>query len=231
MEPRNLKVHVATRRALVQLLSAAVLLNSCATATPPIVAVPATDQKAAHDTLVFPNGGSLDAYPNAKAPSVAVMNEDGAQVAAACMAADCSSLRLQVHGSSKVVSLAPGAYQLLQTNDARLVQVNDVTGRETIGYLGKNNGDTGNKFFPTLQDDSAYKFFDSMQEATVYEHKGDGRRLAGKIVLYTLAGVLIVGLIVGLVVVAASADQQANTVTTTCTSNANSATCKSSPAL
>ncbi len=227
MEPQRPKFRAAARRSLVQLLSAAVLLNSCATATPPIVAVPATDQKAAHDTLVFPNGSSLDAYPNAKAPSVAVMNEDGAQVAAACMVADCSSLRLQVHGTSKVVTLAPGGYQLLQTSDPRLVLVNDVTGRETIGYLGKNNGDNGNKFFPNLHDDGAYKFFGSESEAVSYEHKGDGARLAGKIVLYTLAGVLILGLIV----VAVYADQQANTITTTCTSNANSATCKSSPAL
>jgi hypothetical protein len=91
----------------------------------------------------------------------------------------------------------------------------------------KNDGDNGNKLFPNLQGAGSYKFFGDEQEAMSYEHRGDGRRLAEKIALYTLLGVLIVGVIV----LAAYGEQQANTVTTTCTSNANSATCKSSPGL
>jgi hypothetical protein len=169
----------------------------------------------------------LELYPNAASvTSVTFTEVNGAVIYATCSTGDCSDLALKIKGKSAAIPLAEGDYQLLQTSDPRLVQVNDVTGREQLGYLAKNNGDSDRKFFPALQE-GKYKSFSNEQEAEAYEHKGDGERLAGKIVLYTVAGVLIVGLIAGGLYL----DQQANTTTTKCTSTLNSATCKTTPGL
>lgn len=216
-------------RSLARLLAVSLIASSCATVARPIATVPATDQKPVHDAIAFPNG-SLELYPDHVGTRMAIFNEEsaeagpGAVITATCMNADCSAMTFEVNGgASKTIALPQGGYQLLQTSDPRLVQVNDITGREQLGYLAKNNGEDGAKFFPNLASDGGYKFFPDAQGAEAYEHKGDAARLAGKIVLYTLVGILLVGLIA----VAVYADAQANTTTTTCTSNANSTTCKS----
>jgi hypothetical protein len=201
-------------------------VSSCAVAARPIVSVPANEDKPSHQSVTFQNG-TLELYPNVSAPTSVIFTEQGgAVIFANCSTEDCSSLALKIKGQSVALPLPQGDYQLLQTSDPRLVQVNDGTGREQLGYLAKNDGDSDRKFFPGLPN-GAYKVFPDEQAAEAYEHKGDDARLAGKIALYTLAGVLIVGLIAGGLYL----DEQANTTTTKCTSTLTSATCKTTTGL
>jgi hypothetical protein len=172
-----------------------------------------------HDEIVYPSGDVIDVYPDHVTPhEVTVRKANGGRIDAICLGGNCKNVRLQISGS-KV--LPDGSYQLLQTDDPKLMMVRDSEGDSTLGYLVTNAG--GAQFFTDQEDARAggAQFFPDLHQAQAYEHKGDTARTVGKVVL----GVLLVGALVVLVGAAAAADAQANSVTTRCSSAGNSTTC------
>lgn len=173
-----------------------------------------------HDEVVYPTGDVIDVYPDHVTPhEVIVRKANGGKIDAICLGENCKDVRLQISGS-KV--LADGSYQLLQTDDPKLMMVRDSEGTAILGYLVTNT--SGAQFFTDQEDarSGGAQFFPDLQQAQAYEHKGDTARTVGKVVV----GVLLVGALVVLVGAAAAADAQADTVTTRCSSVGNSTTCR-----
>jgi len=172
-----------------------------------------------HDEIVYPSGDVIDVYPDHVTPhEVIVRKANGGKIDAICLGEGCRNVRLQISGSK---ILSDGSYQLLQTDDPKLMMVRDSEGDSTLGYLVTNTG--GAQFFTNQEDVRAggARFFPNLQQAQSYEHKGDTARAVGKVVV----GVLLVGALVVLVGAAAAADARANTVTTRCSSVGSSTTC------
>lgn len=207
-------------RFLVGALALCFLVSSCAeAATPATVHVEMIGGESEHDEVVYPSGDIIDVYPDHVTPhEVIVRKANGGKIVAVCLGDGCKNVRLQISGSQL---LSDGSYQLLQTDDPKLMMVRAGEGTSILGYLVTNTG--GAQFF-TDQDarSGGAQFFATLQQAQAYEHKGDTARTVGKVVL----GVLLVGALVVLVGAAAAADAQADTVTTRCYSAGNSTTCK-----
>jgi hypothetical protein len=195
-------------------------VSSCAEAAKPAtVHLEMSAGGSEHDEMVYPSGDVIDIYPDHVTPhEVIVRKANGGKIDAICLGENCKNVRLQIRGSRV---LSDGSYQLLQTDDPKLMMVRDGEGESTLGYLVTNS--SGAQFF-TDQEGSqpgGAQFFPDLQHAQAYEHKGDTARTVGKVVV----GVLLVGALVVLVGAAAAADAQANTVTTRCSSAGNSTTC------
>lgn len=201
------------------LLSFCFLITSCGeVAKPAMVHLEMSGGESQHDEVVYPSGDVIDVYPDHVTPvEVIVRKANGGKIDAICLGGTCKDVRLTIRGS-KV--LPDGSYQLLQTDDPKLMMVRDSEGAVIIGYLVSSSGA---QFF-TDQDSrgGGAKFFPDLQEAQAYEHKGDTARTVGKVIV----GALLVGALVVLVGAAAAADAQADTVTTRCTSVGNSTTCR-----
>jgi hypothetical protein len=208
-------------RFLVGALSVCFLVSSCGeVAKPATVHLEMSGGESEHDEIVYPSGDVIDVYPDHATPhEVIVRKANGGKIDAICLGQNCKDVRLQISGS-KV--LADGSYQLLQTDDPKLMMVRDSEGTSIIGYLVTNT--SGAQFFTDQEDarSGGAQFFPDLQQAQAYEHKGDTARTVGKVVV----GVLLVGALVVLVGAAAAADAQADTVTTRCTSWGNSTTCR-----
>ncbi|HEY9158135.1 hypothetical protein [Candidatus Binatus sp.] len=187
-------------------LSMCLLVSSCAQAAKPaIVHIDMANGESEHDEAVYPNGNIIDAYPNRVRPHEVIFHKpNGGMIDAFCLNTACSNVRLQITGS-KV--MADGTYQLLQTDDPKIMMVRDGEGTRTLGYFAKNGG--GSQFFPDLQ------------QAQAYEHQGETAKAVGKVV----GGTLLVAALVVLAGAAAAADARANAVTTRCSSVGNSTTC------
>lgn len=204
------------------MLSFCFLISSCGeVAKPATVHLEMSAGESEHDEIVSPSGDVIDVYPDHVTPhEVIVRKANGGRIDAICLSENCRNVRLQISGS-KV--LPDGSYQLLQTDDPKLMMVRDIEGASVIGYLVTNTG--GAQFFTGDEDSRSAggaRFFPDLQQAQAYEHKGDTARTVGKVVL----GVLLVGALVVLVGAAAAADEQANTVTTRCSTVGNSTTCR-----
>jgi hypothetical protein len=208
-------------RYLVRALSLCFLLSSCGeVAKPATVHIEMNGAESEHDEVVYPTGDVIDVYPDHVTPhEVIVRKANGGKIDAICLGENCKDVRLQISGS-KV--LADGSYQLLQTDDPKLMMVRDSEGTAILGYLVTNT--SGAQFFTDQEDarSGGAQFFPDLQQAQAYEHKGDTARTVGKVVV----GVLLVGALVVLVGAAAAADAQADTVTTRCSSVGNSTTCR-----
>jgi hypothetical protein len=194
-------------------------ISSCAEAAKPAtVHLEMNAGESEHDEMVYPTGDVIDIYPDHVTPhEVIVRKSNGGKIDAICLGGNCKSVRLQIRGSK---ILSDGSYQLLQTDDPKLMMVRDGEGELTLGYLVT----TGSGQFFTDQESAGAggaQFFPDLQRAQAYEHKGDTARTVGKVVV----GVLLVGALVVLVGAAAAADAQANTVTTRCSSTRSSTTC------
>jgi len=196
-------------------------LSSCAEAAKPAtVHLEMTAGESEHDEMVYPTGDVIDIYPDHVTPhEVIVRKANGGKIDAICLGGNCRNVRLQIRGSK---ILSDGSYQLLQTDDPKLMMVRDGEGELTLGYLVT----TGSGQFFTDQEGAraeGAQFFPDLQHAQAYEHRGDTARTVGKVVV----GVLLVGALVVLVGASAAADARANTVTTRCSSAGNSTTCTS----
>jgi hypothetical protein len=195
-------------------------ISSCAEAAKPAtVHLEMSAGESEHDEMAYPSGDLIDIYPDHVTPhEVIVRKANGGKIDAICLGENCKNVRLQISGSK---ILSDGSYQLLQTDDPKLMMVRDSEGDSTLGYLVTNAG--GAQFFTDQEDarSGGAQFFPDLQHAQAYEHKGDTARTVGKVVV----GVLLVGALVVLVGAAAAADAQANTVTTRCSSAGNSTTC------
>jgi hypothetical protein len=206
---------------LVGVLSVCFLVSSCGeVAKPAAVHIEMSGAESEHDEVVYPSGDVVDIYPDHVTPhEVIVRKANGGKIDAICMAQNCKDVRLQISGSK---ILFDGTYQLLQTDDPKLMMVRDSEGTSILGYLVTNT--SGAHFFTDQEDKQSggAQFFSNLQQAEAYEHRGDNARSVGKVVV----GVLLVGALVVLVGAAAAADAQANTVTTRCTSIGNSTTCR-----
>jgi hypothetical protein len=202
-------------------MSLCFLISSCAEAAKPAtVHLGMRGGESEHDEVVYPSGDVIDVYPDHVVPhEVIVRKANGGKIDAICLGENCKNVRLQISGSK---ILADGSYQLLQTDDPKLMMVRDGEGTSILGYLVTNTG--GAQFFTDQEGagSGGAEFFPDLQQAQAYEHKGDTARTVGKVVV----GVLLVGALVVLVGAAAAADAQANTVTTRCYSAGNSTTCK-----
>jgi hypothetical protein len=208
-------------RYLAGALSLCFLVSSCGeVAQPATVHMEMTGGESEHDEVVYPTGDVIDVYPDHITPhEVIVRKADGGKIDAICLGENCKNVHLQIIGSQ---ILSDGSYQLLQTDDPKLMMVRDSEGTSILGYLVTNGG--GAEFFTNQGDaqSGGAQFFPDLQEAQAYEHKGDTARTVGKVVV----GVLLVGALAVLVGAAAAADAQADTVTTRCTSAGNSTTCR-----
>jgi len=193
---------------LAEALAVCLLLASCAqVAKPAVVHIATTVSDPEHDEAVYPNGNVTDFYPNRTSPREVFFHKaNGGEIDAACLNSNCSNMYLKISGSKVVPD---GSYQLLQTDDPKVVMVREDKGGRTLGYLAKNTG--------------GMRFFSDLQQAQAYEHQGDTARTVGKVVV----GTLLIGALVVLVGAAAVADARANTVTTRCSSVGNSTTCTS----
>ena len=201
-------------------LSVCLLVSSCAQAVnPAIVHIDLANGESEHDEAVYPNGNIIDVYPDHVTPHVVIVRKaNGGRIDAICLGQNCKNVRLQISGSKL---LSDGSYQLLQTDDPKLMMVRDGEGTSTLGYLVTDAG--GAQFFTDQEDARAggAQFFPDLQQAQAYEHRGDTARTVGKVVV----GALLVGALVLLVGAAAAADARANTVTTRCSSVGSSTTC------
>jgi hypothetical protein len=200
-------------------VSFCLLLSSCAQAgRPATVHLEMAAGNSEHDETVYPSGDVIDVYPDRVTPhQVIARKANGGKIDAICLNTSCSNVHLQITGS-KV--FADGAYQLLQTDDPKLMMVRDGEGTQTLGYLATNAN--GAHFLTDPQAPSGgAQFFPDLQQAQAYEHKGDTARTVGKVVV----GALLVTALVVLVGVAAASEAQANTVTTRCSSAGSSTTC------
>ena len=188
------------------ILSVCLVVSSCAQAAKPaIVHIDMANGQSEHDEAVYPNGTIMDAYPNRVTPRVVIVHKsNGGMIIASCLNAPCSNMHLQITGS-KV--MADGTYQLLQTDDPKVMMVRDGEGTRTLGYIAKNGGE--------------YQFFPDLQQAQAYEHRGETAKAVGKVV----GGTLLVAALVVLAGAAAAADARANAVTTRCASVGSSTTC------
>jgi hypothetical protein len=199
-------LYIAHMKSIARAMAICVVFSSCATTEKPVtVHILPTSTVAEHDETVSPNGTISDFFPNATSPHEMVATRGSQLMDLSCIDANCKNVNFLIRGSSTVPD---GNYQLLQTDDPKLIMLRDSTGDRTLGYLADNKG---MKFFPTLQ------------QAQDYEHKGDAARTAGKIAL----GVLLVGALVAVAAAAAASEAQSNSVTTTCSSFGNSTTCTS----
>jgi len=185
------------------------LFASCAqTAQPVVVHMQASAYQDEHDEVVS-SDATADYYPNRQTPHEVVFHKaSGGIIDATCMDTGCNQLQLKIIGSK---AIPDGGYQFLKTDDPHILMVRDYEGARTLGYFARNNGGGGLKFFPDLQ------------QAQSFEHQGDTARTAGKVAV----GVLLVAALMALAAGAAAADANANRVTTTCSSFANSTTCTS----
>ena len=202
--------------------SLCLLVSSCGeVAKPATVHVEMRAGESEHDEVVYPSGDVIDVYPDHVTPhEVIVRKANGGKIDAICLGDNCKNVRLQISGS-KV--LQDGSYELLQTDDPKLMMVRDSEGASIMGYLVTNS--SGAQFFTGGEDarsSGGARFFPDLQQAQAYEHKGDTARTMGKVVV----GVLLVGALVVLVGAAAAADAQANTVTTRCSTFGSSTTCR-----
>jgi hypothetical protein len=88
-------------------------------------------------------------------------------------------------------------------------------GDQTLGYLATNDHS------------HAIKYVSTITEANSWEHKGDTARMVGKVALYTLLVVAVVGVVAAGAYAGARESEQADTITTTCTNYGITTTCTS----
>src|ERR1700722_7892131 len=109
-------------RFLVGALSFCFLLSSCAEAAKPAsVHIDMSGAESEHDEVVYPSGDVIDIYPDHITPhEIIVHKANGGKIDAICLNQNCKDVRLQISGSRV---LSDGTYQLLQTDDPKLMMV------------------------------------------------------------------------------------------------------------
>src|ERR1700722_3320777 len=124
-------------------------ISSCAEAAKPAtVHLEMSAGESEHDEMVYPSGDVIDIYPDHATPhEVIVRKANGGKIDAICLGENCKNVRLQMSGSQV---LSDGCYQLLQTDDPKLMMVRDSEGDSTLGYLATNAG--GAQFFTGQED-------------------------------------------------------------------------------
>jgi len=193
-------------KSIARAIAICLAISSCATTEKAVtVHIPSTSTVGEHDESVYPNGTIINYFPDTTSPHEAMATSGNELIDLTCLDAGCRTLSFLIRGSG---TLPDSSYQLLQTDDPKIIMVRDSTGKKTLGYLSNN---------------SKIRFFPSLQQAQDYEHKGDAARTAGKIAL----GVLLIGALVAVAAAAGAAEAQSNSVTTTCSSLGNSTTCTS----
>jgi hypothetical protein len=189
-------------------------LSACSTAEKPvtthILSSPANPE---HDEVIS-SQGTIDYYPDKTNPSEIVLKgtQEGRLIDIKCLSANCQNAQFKIQGSGM---MPDGDYMTANTDDANLVMVQDSSGDKTLGYLATNDHSHAVKYVPTITD------------ANAWEHKGDTARTIGKVALYTLLiGIVVTAAVAG-GYAAARENEQANTVTTTCTNYGFTTTCTS----
>lgn len=202
----RLRKHSALARSIALALAVA-FLSSCSAQKirPATVHIETNANETEHDETVS-SEGTTDFYPNKSSPRETVFKgTNGSLLDATCSNANCSDMVIRVRHSPVYPD---GTFQLLKTDDPNVLMLKDVEGASVLGYAAKDHGGT-------------WKLLPDLQQAREYEHKGDTARTVGKVAL----GVLLVGVLVAAVAAGAAAEANADTVTTRCTSFANSTTC------
>jgi hypothetical protein len=195
-------------------MAVTLLLTSCATAEKPITTHLISNQTVAEHDEVVSSKGTIDYYPNSADPKEIVLKgtTQGQLIDITCLTAGCQTSKFKIVGSPLMPN---GDYLTAKTDDPNITMVRDSSGDQTLGYLVSNDHSHAIKYVPTITD------------ANSWEHKGDTARMAGKVALYTLLVVAVVGLVAAGAYAGARANEQANTVTTTCTNYGITTTCTS----
>lgn len=189
-------------------------LSACAAAEKPVSTHLVMTQAAPEHDEVVSSQGTIDYYPDKSDPSEIVLKgtQEGRLIDIKCLSAGCQNAKFTITGSTM---MPDGDYMTANTDDPNIVMVRDSTGEQTQGYLATNGHSHAIKYVPTIA------------EANSWEHKGDTARMVGKVALYTLLVVAIVGVVAAGAYAGARENQQANTVTTTCTNYGFTTTCTS----
>ena len=205
-------------RAIVAIATAASLLTfGCTQANQAVSLHMAASQTEPEHDEVESSDYVAQYYPNRTSPNEVVFRyKQGGMADITCLNRDgntCTQFKVKITGTPE---MPEGTYQFVPSDDPKIVVVKNEDGGQTLGYLSSNWSGHGG-------------YYNTLQEAQAHEHEGDAWRTAGKVVLYTLAVVAVIGL-VGIVVLAAaeeSAPPPQPTVTTTCSSFGYTTTCTS----
>ncbi len=194
--------------------AATFLLSACTPSSQAVsLHMAGTQREPEHDEVESPEYVA-QYYPNRTSPNEVIFRyKKGGMADVTCINRDgnaCTQFKVKVIG---IPAMPEGIYQFVQSDDPKIVVVKNEEGTQTLGYLSSNwHGNGG--------------YYKTLQEAQAHEHEGDAWRTAGKVVLYTLLIVAVVGL-VALAVAADSAPPPQPTVTTTCSSFGYTTTCTS----
>jgi hypothetical protein len=174
---RGLQIIVAVATAT------AFLLSACSHASQTVsLHMAGTQAEPEHDEVESPDYVA-EYYPNRTSPSEVVFRyKKGGMADITCInrvGTACTQFKVKITGTPQIPE---GTYQFVLSDDPKIMVVKNEDGTQTVGYLSSNwNGHSG--------------YYKTLQEAEAHEHEGDAWRTAGKVALYTLLIVAVVGIV------------------------------------
>jgi hypothetical protein len=179
-------------------LCVGLVLSSCSTAAyqPVTTHLEGNMTEREHDEVATP-ALVADYYPQKEGARETIFHtKDGGTLDSSCVNAYCSQSIAKAHNFT-TIGIPDGTYQFAQTNDSKLILVRDANNTKTIGYIAQNySGDVT-------------RYFDNLKDAQDFEHGGDTARAvghaAGEVTKDAVVLIIVGGLVVGVVALAAAA--------------------------